>query len=94
LRTSRVVTRHALKNALIPVVTIVGLQFGHLLAGTVIIEMVFARQGVGQLIVNSILARDYPVVQGAVLFLALIFVLVNLVVDLLYAYLNPMIRYG
>jgi peptide/nickel transport system permease protein/oligopeptide transport system permease protein len=93
LGTSRVVTRHALKNALIPVVTIVGLQFGHLLAGTVIIEMVFARQGVGQLIVNSILARDYPVVQGAVLFLALIFVLVNLAVDLLYAYLNPMIRY-
>ncbi|HET8626217.1 MAG TPA: ABC transporter permease subunit, partial [Thermomicrobiales bacterium] len=71
-----------------------GLEFGHLLAGAFIIEIVFARQGVGQLVVTSILARDYPMVQGAVLFIALFYVLVNLGVDLLYAYLNPRIRYG
>lgn len=94
LNNLRVVTRHALKNALIPVVTVVGLEFGHLLAGAFIIEIVFARQGVGQLVVTSILARDYPMVQGAVLFIALFYVLVNLGVDLLYAYLNPRIRYG
>lgn len=86
--------RHGIKNAMIPVVTILGLQFGGMLAGTVVTETVFSRPGVGRLIVNAILAKDYPLVQGAVLFLAVIYVTVNLLVDVLYAYLDPRIRYG
>ena len=86
--------RHGIKNAMIPVVTILGLQFGGMLAGTVVTETVFSRPGVGRLIVNAIIAKDYPLVQGAVLFLAMIYVLVNLMVDILYAYLDPRIRYG
>lgn len=88
-----VVLRHALKNALIPVVTVVGLQFGSLLGGTVIIETVFSRPGIGRVAVRALLDRDFPVCQGTVLFVALIYVLVNLGVDLLYAYLDPRIRY-
>lgn len=94
LRESSVIVRHALKNALIPVVTVVGLQFGALLAGAVIVETVFARAGIGQLTVDAILNRDFPTVQGAVLFFAVIYLLVNLVVDILYGYLDPRIRYG
>ncbi len=86
--------RHGIKNAMIPVVTMLGLQFGNMLAGTVVTETVFSRPGVGRLIVNAILAMDYPLVQGAVMFLAVIYVLVNLGVDILYAYLDPRIRYG
>lgn len=86
--------RHGIRNAMIPVVTILGLQFGGMLAGTVVTETVFSRPGVGRLIVNAILAKDYPLVQGAVLFLAVIYVMVNLLVDVLYAYLDPRIRYG
>ncbi|MCL4467297.1 MAG: ABC transporter permease [Chloroflexi bacterium] len=89
-----VILRHALQNALIPVVTMVGLQFGYLLAGAVIIETVFARQGIGRLIITSILAKDFPLVQGAVLFTACLYVLVNLLVDISYAVLDPRIRYG
>lgn len=88
-----VISRHALRNALIPAVTIVGLQFGHLLAGTVVIETVFSRQGLGRLMVGAILARDFPVIQGAVLFTAVTYVFANLLVDLIYAALNPRIRY-
>lgn len=88
----RVVLRHALKNGLIPVVTVLGLQFGHLLGGAVITESIFAWPGVGRLVVDAILARDFPVVQGTVLVIALGFVVVNLLVDLLYAYLDPRIR--
>jgi len=88
-----VVYKHALKNALIPVVTIMGLQFGILLGGAVLTETVFAWPGVGRLLVDSILARDYPVVQGAVMTLAVSFVLINLVVDLAYAFLDPRISY-
>jgi peptide/nickel transport system permease protein len=88
-----VVYRHALRNALIPIVTIIGLQFGFLLGGAVIAEVVFSWPGVGRLAVDSILARDYPVVQGCVLLVATIFVLLNLSVDLLYGWLNPRIRY-
>ncbi len=88
-----IVYKHALKNALIPVVTIMGLQFGILLGGAVLTETVFAWPGVGRLLVDSILARDYPVVQGAVLVLAFSFVLINLVVDLIYAFLDPRISY-
>jgi peptide/nickel transport system permease protein len=88
-----VIYKHALKNAMIPVVTVMGLQFGTLLSGAVLTETVFAWPGIGRLIVESILARDYPVVQGAVLLTALSFVFVNLVVDLLYSVLDPRIRY-
>jgi peptide/nickel transport system permease protein/oligopeptide transport system permease protein len=88
-----VVFKHALRNALIPVVTITGLQFGGLLEGAVITETVFAWPGIGQLLVGSILARDYPVVQGAVLLIAVAFILINLIVDLLYGAIDPRIRY-
>ncbi len=88
-----VIWRHALKNSMIPVVTIVGLQLGYVLGGSVLTEVVFALPGLGRLMVNSIFSRDYPVVQGAVLIYALTFVMVNLVVDLLYSYLDPRIRY-
>jgi len=86
-----VVYRHALKNALIPVVTVVGLQFGSLLGGAVLTETVFAINGLGKLIIDSIQARDFPIVQGGVLVAALLFVLVNLVVDITYRFLNKRI---
>lgn len=89
----RVIYRHALRNALIPVITIVGLQFGALLGGTVVIETVFARQGIGRLLVGAILYKDFPLVQGIVLFTASAYVLVNLLVDLGYAMADPRIRY-
>jgi len=88
-----VVYKHAFKNALIPVVTVMGLQFGILLGGAVLTETVFAWPGVGRLLVDSILRRDYPVVQATVLVLALSFVLINLIVDIIYAYLDPRITY-
>ncbi len=87
-----VVYGHALRNALIPVVTIVGLQTGALLGGAVITETIFVLPGVGALVVSSIFQRDFPTVQGAVLFLSLLHMFVNLTVDLLYAYLDPRIR--
>ena len=90
----RVVTRHALRNALLPVVTLVGLQLGLLLSGAVLTETIFALPGLGRLAITSVLARDYPVVQGVVMIAAVIFVLANLLVDVLYAYLDPRIRYG
>jgi peptide/nickel transport system permease protein len=88
-----VVLRHGLKNALIPIVTVVGVQAGYLLGGAVLTETVFAWPGVGTLMVQGILARDVPLVQGCVLVVALSFVLVNLAVDLVYAWLDPRIRY-
>lgn len=88
-----VVIKHALKNAMIPIITVIGLQFGMLLGGAVLTETVFAWPGLGRLIVDSILARDYAVTQGAILIFGLLYVLVNLVVDLLYAVLDPRIRY-
>ena len=77
--------RHALKNALIPVITIVGLQVGTLLSGAVIVETVFSRQGVGRMLVNGILNKDLPLVQGTILFVATAYVIINLVTDVLYA---------
>jgi peptide/nickel transport system permease protein len=88
-----VVIKHALKNALIPIITVVGLQFGMLLGGAVLTETVFAWPGVGRLIVDSILARDYPVIQGTILIFGLIYTLVNLMVDVIYAFVDPRIRY-
>jgi len=89
----RVVLVHALRNALIPIITVIGLRFGALLSGAVLTETVFAWPGVGRLVVDSVSARDYPVIQGAVLVIAFSFVLINLAVDLLYGVVNPRIRY-
>jgi peptide/nickel transport system permease protein len=88
-----ILLRHALRNALIPVVTVVGLQAGALLGGAIITETIFALPGVGRLLVDAIFQRDFPIIQGVVLFLAVNFLLVNLVVDLAYAALDPRIRY-
>lgn len=89
---SKVINRHALKNALIPIITVIGLQFGYLLGGAVLTESIFAVPGVGRLMVDSIRSRDFPVVQGGVLFIAVTFSFVNLIVDILYAFVDPRIR--
>ena len=93
LREKVVIWKHAFRNALIPVVTIVGLQFAGLLEGVVIVETIFAWPGVGKLLVDSIFERDFAMMQCGILFIAVIFVLVNLTVDILYALLDPRIRY-
>lgn len=93
LKEKVVIYKHALKNAMIPVVTIVGLQFAFLLEGAVIVEVIFAWPGIGRLLVDSIFARDFMLIQGCILFIAAMFVLVNLLVDVSYAYLDPKIRY-
>ena len=92
LRERVVVRRHAFKNALIPVATVLGLEVGSLLSGAVITETVFARPGIGKLIVDSIQSKDFTVVQGGVLFVAVVYVVVNLAVDVSYAFLDPRIR--
>lgn len=89
---SAVLRGHVMKNALIPIVTVIGIQFGNLLGGTVVTETVFARPGLGRLLVEGIRTRDFPVVQGTLLVLALAFVLVNLLTDVAYSYLDPRIR--
>jgi len=94
LSETTIIFRHAIRNALLPVVTVAGLQFGHLLGGSVIVETVFAWPGVGKLLVDSILARDIPLIQGCILLVATAYALVNLFVDLSYALLDPKIRYG
>ena len=88
-----VIVTHSLRNALIPLITIIGVEFGYLLGGAVIVENVFALPGIGRLIINGIDQRDYAVVQGTVLFVAVCFVLINLLVDIIYAYSDPRIRY-
>jgi peptide/nickel transport system permease protein len=93
LRETIVVRRHVFKNAFIAVITVMGLQFGTLLSGAVITETVFARPGVGKLLVDAISNKDFPVVQGAVLFIALVYIIINLLVDLSYAYIDPRIRF-
>ncbi|PHS36444.1 MAG: peptide ABC transporter [Alkaliphilus sp.] len=87
-----VITRHALKNALIPVLTVVGLQFGYLLGGAVLTETIFSIPGVGRLMVDAIKQRDFPIVQGGVLFLAITFSFMNLLIDILYAFVDPRIK--
>jgi peptide/nickel transport system permease protein len=94
VREMAVVMRHAFRNALIPIVTVVGIQIGHLIGGAVITEYIFGIPGVGRLVVDSIFARDYPLTQGVVLLTATGFLAVNFLVDVLYAYLNPRIRYA
>jgi peptide/nickel transport system permease protein len=88
-----VIFRHVFRNALIPVVTLIGMQFGGLLTGAALTETVFQIPGVGKLLINSTLDLDYPMIQGGVMFVAIVFVLINLLVDILYAYLDPTIRY-
>jgi len=88
----KVITRHAMRNAMIPIVTIIGIETGSLLSGAVLTETVFALPGVGTMLVSSILARDYPVIQGFTLIIAIIFILINLLVDFSYAFLDPRIR--
>ncbi len=89
-----VLARHSLKNALIPVITVIGLQVGYLLGGTVVVEEVFGLPGLGRLVLWAIFQRDYPTVQGAVLFIAVMFMVVNLIVDVLYVYLDPRVSRG
>ncbi|BBK32542.1 peptide/nickel transport system permease protein/glutathione transport system permease protein/oligopeptide transport system permease protein [Stella humosa] len=92
LTETRVVIRHALRNALIPIVTLIGLQIGFLLGGAVVTETMFSWPGVGRLAVGAILSRDFPVAQGAIIVLALAFLLINLAVDVLYAFLDPRVQ--
>ncbi|HVX31247.1 MAG TPA: ABC transporter permease [Nitrolancea sp.] len=90
----RVITLHALRNGLIPAITVIGSSLGALLGGAVITETVFTLPGMGQLVVQSVLRRDFPVIQGAVMVIAAIYVLANLLVDVLYVYIDPRVRYG
>jgi peptide/nickel transport system permease protein len=94
LREALVIDRHALRNALIPVITVIGFQAGYLLGGTVVVEEVFALPGMGRFALAAINQRDYPIVQGVVLIIAVLFVLTNIAVDVLYAYVDPRVRYG
>ncbi|HYO30790.1 MAG TPA: ABC transporter permease [Thermomicrobiales bacterium] len=94
VRERSVVVRHALRNALIPVVTIAGIQLALLLSGAVVVETVFSIRGIGRILVGAIFDRDYPMVQGVILLVAVIFVLANLVVDIVYTFLDPRIHYG
>jgi ABC-type dipeptide/oligopeptide/nickel transport systems, permease components len=89
---SRITLDHVLRNALVPIVTVVGIQFGNLLGGAVLCETIFSINGVGRLMVNAIKQRDFPVVQGGVLFISLAFCLINLLIDILYAFLDPKIK--
>jgi ABC-type dipeptide/oligopeptide/nickel transport systems, permease components len=89
---SVIIFRHALPNALIPIMTIIGIQFGGLLAGSIVTEAIFSISGIGQLMITAIKLRDYPIIQGGVLFISIAFSLVNLIVDLLYALVDPRIR--
>jgi peptide/nickel transport system permease protein len=89
----KVIYKHAIRNAMVPVVTVIGLNFGLLLSGAILTETVFSWPGVGRLVVDSVYARDYPLVIGCILVFALVFVIVNLITDLLYTYIDPRIRY-
>ena len=90
---TRVVVKHGMRNALIPVVTMMGLQFGFLLGGSIVVEKVFNWPGLGRLLIDAVDMRDYPVIQSLVLLFSLEFILINLVVDVLYGLINPAIRY-
>ncbi len=92
LRSVTVIVKHALRNALLPIITVAGIQIGRLLAGAILTETIFSWPGIGRWVFEAILARDYPIVQGVTLFLASLVVLVNLLVDISYAFLDPRIR--
>ena len=91
LRERIIVLRHGFRNALIPTITIIGLQIGNLLGGAVVVETVFARQGLGRMVIQAIMKKDYPLVQGTLLFIAVVYVLINLIIDWLYSFLDPRI---
>jgi len=91
LRERIIILRHGFRNALIPTVTIIGLQIGNLLGGAVVVETVFARQGLGRMVIQAIMKKDYPLVQGTLLFIAVAYVLINLIIDWLYSFLDPRI---
>ncbi len=93
LSTRTIVLRHAMKNALLPVITVLGFQMGHLLGGSIVIEQVFTWPGIGSLLVNSISARDIPVVQGCVMCIVAMFLMINFLVDIFYTYLDTRIKY-
>ena len=93
LSETRVMFRHALQNGLIPVVTVMGLQLGNLLAGAIIIETIFSWPGIGQLLFQAISARDYPLVQGSILTIALTYIIINRLTDLAYSFVDPRVRY-
>jgi peptide/nickel transport system permease protein len=93
LKERMVITRHGLRNALIPVITLFGLQFGVLLGGTVVLETIFSLPGLGTLTLGAVTIKDYPQIQGLVLFFAIVLVTINLLVDLSYAWIDPRIRY-
>ena len=93
LKPNIIVVRHALRNALIPVITIIGIQLGYLLSGSIIIEQIFGLPGIGWFFLQGLLNRDYPVIQLIALFLVILFVLLNLATDIIYAYVDPRIRY-
>jgi peptide/nickel transport system permease protein len=89
-----VVLKHAFRNALVPVITVAGLQFGSLLVGTVLVDYVFGLGGLGGLLIDAVQRRDYPVVQGMTIFIAGVFIIINLLVDVLYGIVDPRVRYG
>ena len=89
-----IIVRHAMRNALIPVITIIGAQISFLLGGTVIVESIFSLPGMGRLTLDAVIRRDYPMVQGTVMVMAIIFISVNLIIDLMYAVIDPRIRYS
>ncbi|HET7627327.1 MAG TPA: ABC transporter permease [Bacillales bacterium] len=93
VKRARLIWKHAIKNAMIPVITIIGVQVGYLMGGSVVIEQIFALPGIGRLALHAITNRDYPLLQGTILFIATFFVVINLLVDIIYAFLNPKIRY-
>ena len=93
LREHTVVIRHALRNAMIPIVTVLGLEFGQLLGGAVITETIFSRLGIGRMYIDAVLNKDFTLVQGTTLFIAIAYVLINIFIDLLYVYLDPRIKY-
>lgn len=94
LSSRSVVMKHALRNALVPIVTVAGLQFGFLIVGAVLVEQVFGLGGLGSLLIQAVQVRDYPVVQGATIFIAAVFIILNLIVDILYGVIDPRVRYG
>ena len=89
----KVVMKHVMKNAMVPTVTVVGMTFSVLLGGAIAIEMVFNLPGIGRLLMNAVLRRDYPLIQGIVLFIAGVYIIINLIVDLIYVYIDPRIEY-
>jgi len=88
-----IILKHALRNALVPVITVAGLQFGFLIVGAILVERAFALGGIGSLLIDAVLKRDYPIVQGVTIFIAFVFIVINLLVDILYGIVDPRVRY-